>query len=80
VTLEKVHKFLFYQAHRQKRKRMKGQERMIDHDRSKAEKKYVPLPELCIFLECIMWNNPCVAFKERTLYLFLRNAPCMYFQ
>jgi hypothetical protein len=31
-------------------------------------------------LECIMWNNPCVAFKERTLYLFLGNAPCMYFQ
>jgi hypothetical protein len=32
LTLEKVHKFLFYQAKRKKRKRMKGEERMIDHD------------------------------------------------
>jgi hypothetical protein len=38
VTLDKVHSFLFYQAHRQKRKRMKVQERMIDHDGSKAKK------------------------------------------
>jgi hypothetical protein len=27
LTLEKLHKFLFYQAHRQKRKEMKGQDR-----------------------------------------------------
>jgi hypothetical protein len=78
VTLEKVHKFLFYQAHRQKIKRIKGQERMIDHDGSKAEKgmflyrSYVcSLNILCgTILECIMWNKPCVAFKEHTLYLF----------
>jgi hypothetical protein len=38
LTLEKAHRFLFYQAHRQKRKRMKGEEKMIDHDGSKAEK------------------------------------------
>jgi hypothetical protein len=78
VTLEKVHKFLFYQAHRQKRKRIKVPERMIDHDGSKAEKgmflyrSYVcSLNVLCgTILEYIMWNKPCVAFKERTLYLF----------
>jgi hypothetical protein len=66
VTLEKVQKCLFYQAHRQKRKQMKGQERMIDHDGSKAEKgmfiyrSYVcSLNVLCgTILECIMWNNP----------------------
>jgi hypothetical protein len=87
-TLEKVHKFLFYQAHRQKRKRKKGEEIMIGHDGSKAEKgmflyrSYVcSLNVLCgTILECIMWNNTCIAFKERTLYLFLENAPYMYFQ
>jgi hypothetical protein len=26
-----------------------------------------------------MWNNPCISFKERTLYLFSRNTPCFYF-
>jgi hypothetical protein len=88
LTLEKVHKFLFYQAHMQKIKRMKGEERLIDHDGSKAEKgmflyqSYVcSLNVLCgTILECIMWNNHCTAFKERTLYLFLRNTPCIYFQ
>jgi hypothetical protein len=38
LTLEKVHKFIFYQAHRQKIKRVKGEERMIDHYGSNAEK------------------------------------------
>jgi hypothetical protein len=41
VTPEKAHKFIFYQAHRQNRKRMKGEERTIDHDGSKAEKGIV---------------------------------------
>jgi hypothetical protein len=86
VTLEKVHKFLFYQAHRQKIKRIKGQERMIDHDGSKAEKgmslyrSYVcSLNVLCgTILEYIMWNKPCVAFKELTLHVFSRNRPCVF--
>jgi hypothetical protein len=38
LTLEEVHKFLFYQAHMQRRKRMKGEERSIDHDGSNDEK------------------------------------------
>jgi hypothetical protein len=67
---------------------MNGEERMIDHDGPKAEKgmflyrSYVcSLNVLCgTILEFIMWNNPCIAFKERTLYCFLGNAPCMYFQ
>jgi hypothetical protein len=67
---------------------MKGEERMIDHAGSKSEKgmflyrSYVcSLNVLCgTILECIMWNNPCIAFKERTSYLFLGNTPCMYFQ
>jgi hypothetical protein len=66
VTIEKVHKFLFYQAHKQKIKGMKGQERMIDHDGSKAKKGMLlyrsyacPLNVLCgTILECIMWKNP----------------------
>jgi hypothetical protein len=67
---------------------MKGEERMIDHDGSKAEKGMF-LYRSCVcswdvlcgtIPECIMWNNPCIAFKERTLYLFLGNVPCMYFQ
>jgi hypothetical protein len=32
LKLDKVQTCLFYQAHRHKRKRMKGEERMIDHD------------------------------------------------
>jgi hypothetical protein len=51
---------------------MKGEEIMFDHYGSTAKKG--------MFLECIMWNNPCIAFKERTLYVFLGNAPYMYFQ
>jgi hypothetical protein len=31
-------------------------------------------------LEYIMWNNPCIAFKERTLYVFSRNIPCVSIQ
>jgi hypothetical protein len=38
LTLHKMHMFLFYQAHRQTRKLLKGEERLVDHHGSKAEK------------------------------------------
>jgi hypothetical protein len=66
LTLEKVHTFLFYKAQRKKKKQMKGEERLIDHDGSKAEKGMFlyrscvcSLNVLCgTILECIMWNKP----------------------
>jgi hypothetical protein len=70
VTLEKVHKFLFYQAYRQKRKRMKGQERMIDHDGSKAKKGMFLYRSYVCSLNVLCGT---------ILVSLSRNAPCIYF-
>jgi hypothetical protein len=51
LTLEKAHKFMFYQAHREKRAREKGEVRLIDHDGSKAKKG-------TFHSFIILWNVP----------------------
>jgi hypothetical protein len=38
VALERVHKFMCYQAHRKKKKWFRVEERLMDHDGSKAKK------------------------------------------
>jgi hypothetical protein len=80
LTLEKVHNFLFYQAHRQKRKRMKDEEILIDHDGSKAEKSTFLYHIYACSLNVLCGTILVFIFKERTLYLFSRSTPFFIFK
>jgi hypothetical protein len=60
ITLEKAHKFMVYQAHREKKKRLKGEERSMGHDGSKANKGTFYLLRL--------WNVPYIIFVECSMY------------
>jgi hypothetical protein len=60
ITLENAHKFMFYQAHSEKKKRLKGGERSIDHDGSKANKGMFHILRLL--------NVPYIAVVERSIY------------
>jgi hypothetical protein len=60
ITLEKAHKFMFYQAHREKKKCLKGEERSMDHDGSNANKGTFHILRL--------WNVPYITVVERSIY------------
>jgi hypothetical protein len=60
ITLEKSHKFMFYQERCEKKKCLKGEERSMGHDGSKANKGTFHILRL--------WNVPYIMFVERSIY------------